>query len=85
MLFNVTPALLVIAQTWDESSTGQKLAGVLVGAGILAFFGWGWWNAIKSKEARKETASILTGITFKTLVTIGLVGVLLAIARACES
>jgi hypothetical protein len=84
MFSSQAPALILLAQTWGESSAGQKLAGVLAGAGIVALFGWGWWNAIKTKEARKETTSVLLGITVKTLIVFGLVSLLLVIARTCE-
>ena len=76
--------MMIYSQSWDESQLWQKLLGVLVGLGLAYFFLAGWWNAVKDREARRETAGILFWSVVRSLFGIGVLVIVLSVARACQ-
>lgn len=67
---------------WNDPLSA--FVGVLAILAILAFFGWGWFNAMKTKEARRETGQVVVGTVAKSGVVLVVVLVVIAMAKGCE-
>lgn len=68
----------------DWNDPFSAFLGVIAIVAICGLFGWGWYYALKSKEARQATAQLALGTLIKSGVATVLVLVVIGLAKACH-